>query len=314
MLTDLLLALQAQTVQDFEVLVMRHNVAPDTAAEIDGLVAALPAELAARVLVIDVNGGGRARPLNVAIEACRGRYLAIMDDDDLPLGHWVETYLDLAAGRPGHLLRARVADQVHSAVSWPGGVGAHEPIAEVELPWDADFDVWTHLVDNQSPNCGLAFPTALFRDLGARFDEDLPVLEDWDMLLRAMLDCGVAGTDVVTSLYRRWDTGDSLTLHAPDEWEGARSAIAAKLDTTPQLLPQGLYSRLRAEHAERRRLERELAWYQSRLSHGLGTGGDPGSPQAELDHIYGSRSWRLTAPLRRAGDVARAGRRRLTGK
>ena len=37
------------------------------------------------------------------------------------------------------------------------------------------------------------------------FDDELAVLEDWDMLLNAALLCGVASTPEVTSLYREME-------------------------------------------------------------------------------------------------------------
>src|SRR6201999_4060777 len=97
-----------------------------------------------------------------------------------------------------------------------------------------------HLVENHSPPCGLAFPRSAFRDLGITFDENLPVLEDWDVLLQAAMFCGVVNTAEVTSVYRWWPKADcSLQRHSKLEWQSARSAVVRRMDSAPFILPSG---------------------------------------------------------------------------
>jgi len=83
-----------------------------------------------------------------------------------------------------------------------------------------EFDLVAHLVGNRTPNCSVAIPRSCFTDLGVSFDDELPVLEDWAVLLSASLLCGVASTPEVTSLYRRWKRGYASHLEHPEEtWD-----------------------------------------------------------------------------------------------
>jgi hypothetical protein len=99
-----------------------------------------------------------------------------------------------------------------------------------------------HLRDNFTPFCALAFPAILFHELGHRFDEDLPVLEDWEMQLRGAQLCGVASTREITSVYHVWEVGmgsASKMLHAAEEWAEARGQVRHRFDSRPLLLPAG---------------------------------------------------------------------------
>ncbi len=253
-LEDTLLCLAAQTCTDFEVILLLHDAPDDSAARVGDQVAALPADVAARCRILAVSGGGRCRPLNVGIGAARGRYVAFVDDDDLVTGDWVEVFHELSVRGPGSVLRTGVASQEVASTPWPDRLG-FSPVSGITSPFPGDFDMLDHVFENRSPLCGLAFPRSCFRHLGIRFDESLPVLEDWDVLLQAGAWCGVTSGSAVTSLYRRWVKGGSRTHHADEEWAAARAAVQAKVDRQPLLFPPGTASRVqalydRAAHAE----------------------------------------------------------------
>ncbi|MHB8506484.1 MAG: glycosyltransferase family 2 protein [Acidimicrobiales bacterium] len=242
-LEDTLLCLAAQTCSDFEVLLLVHGAGDEQAARVHEQVAALPPDVAARFRVLPVHGGGRCRPLNVGVEAARGRYVAFVDDDDLVTGDWVEVFGELAERGPGSVLRTGVAAQDVAAASWPGRDGFW-PVSGITTPFPGEFDLLDHMFENRSPLCGLAFPRSCFRDLGIRFDESLPVLEDWDVLLQAGTWCGLTNGAAVTSLYRRWVQGGSRTDHDGGDWAAARAAVQAKVDRRPLLFPTGTASRV----------------------------------------------------------------------
>jgi hypothetical protein len=303
-LQETILCLCAQTDQDFEVLIVAHNVSPIVADRVRYLITSLSPSFAGHFRVILATGQGRCRPLNVGTAAARGRYVAILDDDDVVLANWVETFKTLASAKPGHVLRAVAAEQDVAESAWPDRSG-YAPTSAVRTPFAQQFDIFDHLYENHSPPCSLAFPRSCFRDLGLSFDEGLPVLEDWDVLLHAALLCGVASSEAVTSIYRRWTVGTcALSLHSPAEWRAARETILGKLDRLPAILPRGSISRIR-----------DLVG-SSRGTQPSGTIDDPRNVsqqvarlQAELDrvtHIYtSSTSWRITKPVRELGDFVR---------
>ena len=285
-LRDTLLCLQAQTDADFELLVMVHLANPDDRAVVVDIVEELPMRLRHRLRVVDVPTGGRARPLNQAVEASAGRYVAFLDDDDLVFAHWVSTFRETSDDHPGSLLRSVSVLQQASLVAATGGSGPAgvQSTGSFQTPYPTDFDLFAHLEHNRTPFMAWAFPRSLFRDMGLRFDESLDICEDWDFALRAALLVGVTDSRETTSVYRRWSSGESsYSLHTSDEWRRAEATIIAGLDAQTHLFPAGTIGRVRrsADPEEFRRLQEHAVWLQT-----------------VVDRYETSRSWRLTKPLR----------------
>jgi LmbE family N-acetylglucosaminyl deacetylase len=92
------------------------------------------------------------------------------------------------------------------------------------------FDVFDHLRVNGTPICGVAVPVECFRDEGLMFREDLPVFEDWDMVLQVAQLRAFQSTGRLTALYRRGSPDSSGASHAPAEWEEAERRITQALD------------------------------------------------------------------------------------
>lgn len=238
-LSETLLSLAAQTCSDFEVLLLAHDVTPADTEQLVRLLEMYPAEFSSRVRVIGVEGGGRARPLNVGASLARGEYLAVLDDDDVAFANWVETFQRQARESPGHVVRSIVARQPVRPVEWPDRAG-YAVDGRPCCPWPAGFDLQAHLVENLTPVCGYATPRSCVADLGIEYNEALPVVEDWEFLMQAALVCGVSDTQVVTSLYRWWSEGASSgSAHPESEWEDARAQVIAELDRRPILFPKG---------------------------------------------------------------------------
>ncbi|MGH9077171.1 MAG: methyltransferase domain-containing protein, partial [Acidimicrobiales bacterium] len=127
LLPETLLSLVAQTSQDFDVVLCCHDTDPAARGQVEAAVAALPPDFASRVELVEVTGGGRGRPLNVAFARGRGRYLAVLDDDDVAFAHWVESFANAGAATPGRLLRAVVAGQAVEPTAGPPPAPAGPP-------------------------------------------------------------------------------------------------------------------------------------------------------------------------------------------
>ena len=128
--------------------------------------------------------------------------------------------------------------------------------------------------------------------LGISFDENLPVLEDWDFLMKAALPGGVIDTGRPTAIYHRWFTGPSSSDEPEAVWRNTRSAILMKLDNKPLLLPRGSASTLRTLYEMSRLADRSEG---PREDHS-------GELRALRDEILrlddGVRNWKLLAELR----------------
>ena len=324
-LQESLLCLAAQTCDDFEVLTLLHDGDERSADSVRELVEEFHESFSRRVRVVSVSGGGRCRPLNEGALLARGEYLAMLDDDDLVLADWVETFRDAARRAPGRVVRTGVANQRIEARPgrWDGEDG-YEVVDRPRLVFSLDFDHVDHLLDNRTPNNGYAFPRSLVTELGLRWDESLPVLEDWDHLLWSASICGVRGVPRITALLRSWEVGeDSKSQHSPALWEATRRRVIDKHGATPLLLDRGAFPQLRArlidgdvaaEHAARleqdvHRTAVELDAARARLEvaeQALEATRDAlRSTTRQLEEVHGSTSWRITAGLRLAARAAR---------
>jgi Glycosyl transferase family 2 len=250
-LEDTLLTLAAQNCDSFEVLVLVHDPADGTVNAIEEMVGGFHAEFARRVRVLAVEGGSRSRPLNEGARRARGRYLAMLDDDDLAFAHWVAAFKAAAERAPGRVVRCCVATQV--VRSLPGawdGVDGYEVVNRPHVDYPLVFDYLDHLVDNRTPNNGYAVPRRAVVDLGLGWDETLPVLEDWDHLMRAVAICGVESTPTVSALLRSWTGGSSSkTAHSETEWEKTHRLVEDRHTAVPVLFPKGAAASLRARAA-----------------------------------------------------------------
>lgn len=237
-----------------------------------------------------VEGGGRARPLNAALDTATGDYVAFLDDDDLARQSWIESFARGARQSRGEIVRAVTLCQ-----DWTtnGGTEPVRPVGEPERPFAAEFDLLSHLSHNETPICSVALPRSALDRFGLRFDEDLAVFEDWDLLVRAAMVIGVHSIPDETSIYRRLDAGNAFAAADEATWHSTHSRVVEKLAEIPILLPPGSAPRLAAAH----------------FSPGAGT-----EPERRLAEIESSPWWRLTAGPRRLVTALRSRRDRVRSR
>lgn len=245
-LKDALLCLYAQSVPDFEVIVLVHDARQEDAAEVRRIVDRQPQTLRSRIRIEEVSGGTRARPLNVGVELATGSYLSVFDDDDLLFAHWVETFEKEAALNDGRLIRAVVANQSVEPEPWPGGLDGFKTLSWPKPEYPVQFDQLAHLLVNYSPFMSWAFPRELFFLYGVRFDEELLVAEDWDVILRGSLLCGVDDAPELTAIYHRWEGAESsYSIHSATEWKASEERVIERIDRSVIMMPPGTMRRVR---------------------------------------------------------------------
>ena len=241
-LLETLVCLTGQTSDDFEALIVAHKVDAPSLAAVRRLVADMADNLRGKIRLLEVEEGDRARPLNVGFEYARGEYIAILDDDDIPMAHWVAEFSELARNHRGRVLRTACVQQdlINVEVSGKRGLRATGGLAK---PYPPDFDLLEHLLVNRSPPICLAFPREAFHVLGLRFDERLSTSEDWDFLLQAAALCGVADLPEITCIYRQHDE-NSRAILPEKQWDKDYKLIRSKLENTSIILPKGESSRV----------------------------------------------------------------------
>lgn len=236
MLTEALLSLTAQSRTDFELLVIGHILNDEQNASVQKIVGDLPEWMRKQTRFLPVNGGTRTTPLNVGFEAARGRYITVLDDDDMVFANWVDEFYQMAQEAPGTILHTytiqqdweTVLDDIPRAASGP------------KKTFCKNFELIREFGLNVCPLHSLAFPAYAFRELGIRFDESLTTTEDWDFLLRTAILTGVTNKSVVTSIYRNWlNVENSQTVHSKEEWDVNYERITQKFNEIPIVLPSG---------------------------------------------------------------------------
>lgn len=234
-LREALRSLTVQTWTDFGTIIPVHapaEIAAEVEAEVEAAAAAGDAPAGCRVLAIG-RDGSRARPLNAGLDAAAGDYVCFLDDDDLAEPAWLVAFALAAADAPGQIIRARTARQ-----PWltEGTAEPQTPAGPVEYVYPATFDPLAHFSYSETPICSVALPRAALNSLGLRFDEELTVCEDWDLLVRASQLLGVHCVDEVTSLYRRSDRANSETEANRQDWFRNRARVIDKLARGPLVL------------------------------------------------------------------------------
>ncbi len=297
-LREALLCLAAQTVDDFEVIVVGHDLDTLAVELVRALIDDTVPSLRSRISFISANGGTRARPLNVGFDQARGAYVSAFDDDDLVFAHWAATFVEIASAAGGRVIRARCVWQ-EAEIATIHGTVATTAVNAAGLPYDEAFSIVRHIWSNETPFMSVAFPRSLHAAGIVRFDEQLSTLEDWDYLLQVTSLTGVVDSDEVTSLYRRWvNAPNAVATHDEQEWVDNLGRLEEKLDARTIVLPAGETSVIRAL------LSQSV----------LGDGGESRrrvpteALREEALSLVRSRSWRWTHPFRRAARLVGRGR------
>ena len=285
-LEEALTCLAAQTVQDLEVIILAHSVDSPIIALIRRLVRSYALGFRERIQVVPVDGGGlRGRPLNIGLSRARGRAIAFLDDDDLVTADWAETFVATLNRHPGQVARSVCLAQTIIEVS--ASQGSYRTIAKASPHYPERFDSVRQVVENTTPFCSFAVDRVAVEVLGLTFDETLPVLEDWDFLMRAALPSGVIDSSRPTSIYHHWSQGSNSSNEPEAVWTNARMAVTLKLDDKPLLLPRGSASLLH------------------RAGQGQASLQDSAELTAEMLRLRDAyQNWKLLAELREA-EIAR---------
>jgi hypothetical protein len=258
-LIEVFTSLAGQSVIDFEVLVIGHQLPHARQLLVERIIEDNPAWLRERTRLILVDKGNRTHPLNVGFAAAHGDYIAILDDDDIPMAHWVETFKTMAEENPGCLLRTSVVcqDVINTTVLGAVGVRAVGPF---EKRYPSKFDFFEHLRGNVTPPITVAFPRGVFHDLNIKFDEDLSTTEDWDYIMRVATIADTVSSQKITSIYHWWVSDhSSRTEHPTHEWQINRERILQKMDENLVLFPKGTPYAIRSLLDERDNLRQQLA-------------------------------------------------------
>ena len=211
-----------QLYTDWEIL-----IANASGAELTPLAAPLAQQVAQ---VIDLGRRlGRGEAANALLDAARGKYVIFLDDDDEFLPLHLQKLVQKLEDNPR--LSACYAD-VQTVAGRPGGGSAI-----VGHVFAREFDFTLLHLQNYLPIHAVLFRLDVVRQSGCRFDETLPLFEDWDFWLKLAAKGEFKRVAGISALY------------ALDPVTGSGHAVvnSQERDTALQLFATRLLSRWNAE-------------------------------------------------------------------
>jgi len=193
--------LVGQTFTDFEVIVI-NDAGPDPSRVIDRY----SDRLDIRLITNPVNlGVGPTQ--NVGLAAARGSYLCVCSDDDRYLPTHLQTLHEAAVAQPGTIPYTDGNEVLENEA----GVVVRR--RHIETP--NEFSRADLLIQNYLPSLSMLIPLAAIEEVGA-FDEDLDVLEDWELWIRLSDRYPFVHHPTVTFEYHLRGRSGNLTTR--DEW------------------------------------------------------------------------------------------------
>lgn len=214
-LRDALVALDAQSVADFELIVVASSSLDADRVHLEELLAPFSSDLAGRSRVVAGLSSGprpatRSDALRAGLAVARGRYISVLDATSVVFAHFVETFARLAHESPVAVLRARAISQPMHVLTWPDGREGFEPTSGATPASARHFSALEHLTSPSSPAGSFALSSGYFSDAAVDTDEN-------EALVEAAILGGVhEAPDEVIVLLRRFDNEDLVVTSRTD--------------------------------------------------------------------------------------------------
>ncbi len=273
----------------------------------------------------------RSAAANAGLEAAQGDWLLMLDDDD-----WI------AADHITSLLQALQGNDEYKA-AYSNVQKTDAQGNALDYRFDQSFDPVLLMRDNYIPIHAMLFQSSLI-NAGCRFDEQFDIYEDWDFWLQLSEHTSFLHVDKVTAFYRQGgesdtDVADAGMRYRNDnaigqararlfskwvpKWTGEQvNALLGSLDQSE--LVTRLANDLESEHqtnlehqAQIKALLQDLESVRSHLAatnskydHAVeriqSLEAHIDALQRNLDEVFTSTSWKLTAPVRSVGRLLKS--------
>lgn len=216
---DALVALDAQSVDDFELLVVGDVATDDARAHLATQLATFSASLCARARVLSAPATAETAAPDArqwGLAHARGRYVTVIDATSVAFAHLVETFAHLAtassapssapspssapaSASSAAVLRARAIAQPIRRLRWPDGTEGFEPRRGALAASASRFVPLAHLASPATPRGSYALRRDVVELLGYDADED-------EVLVAAAVWGGLReATDHVVVLLRHFE-------------------------------------------------------------------------------------------------------------
>lgn len=176
----------SQTMSDFEIIIVDDGSSDDTLE----VARSIEDE---RVRVLTQPNGGVAAARNAGIRAASGKYVALLDADDLWVPHKLERQLEVLES----------GQDVYAVQSGATFVNDSLEVLSVRLCFPTQNALLeTLLFQNMQANMSnLVIARHKFDEMGY-FDTQLEILEEWDMAIKVARHCNLVSLEESLLLYR----------------------------------------------------------------------------------------------------------------
>jgi methionine biosynthesis protein MetW len=242
----------------------------------------------------------RGRPLNWGLDQATGEYISFLDDDDVYYPSFGDRLIGCLREHP----EATVAYGIGQVVRGEATEAGFRALSHVKR-YGEPFDRASLFLENYIPNNTVVVRRAAVVEAGIRFDESLPVYEDWAFLRELAARFEFEFVDALISEYRlRTDGSNAASKVSEEPWDRALADIHHRYGAyTVRMSAGGLAAFAQAaQDADRRSrariddLQAETAALQAETA---ALRGDLAAATTLNRLLLSSRSWRLTRPLRR---------------
>lgn len=239
-LREALLSLNAQTNQNFELIIIAHKATDENLKKIKKIIEEQDKEFKEKIRFFELNEGTRTAPINFGFAVANGKYVSVFDDDDILFDNWVESFAGASRRGDGSILHSFAFAQMWKRTTGKNYEEGYLAVSAPDAIYCSEFKLLEQLVVNKCPLMTLAFPAVIFKKLGIVLNESLNVTEDWEYFMRTAFLFGVVDVEQTTAIYRFWENVEaSITLHDEQEWLQTYRSIQSRFNSNSIILPKG---------------------------------------------------------------------------
>ena len=299
-LRDALYSLVGLTYPSVRAIVCIDRSSTAYADSVRELVARLDGLLDVLVTVVPPHEAERGRPLNWGLDHATGEFVSFLDDDDVYYPSFGDRLIGSLRSHP----EAAVAYGIGQVVRGEAADWGFRALTHVKR-YDEPFNRARLFVENYIPINTLVIRRAAVEAAGIRFDETLPIYEDWAFLRELAARFEFQFVEHAISEYRlRTDGSNAVPEGSEQRWEQVGAEVRERYRSQPvRVRAQELSDLVERARAAEDRARRALSEKEEALSKRDEQVEALRARLGELQEInrrlLGSRSWRLTRPLRR---------------